>query len=242
MFRFTLLVAPLFFLTINEAQAKSLGEVYPQISVVSDYRLYGVSNSNRKPTVQASLHLLRPDNVYAGIWISGVDYMIPGGPSYEVDFYGGYEYDIGDAAINVGALYAWFPDDTWAGESLSFFQTTLQARKSMGPFAIGATNTWIPSGAAGRGMAWRFEGQFSYSPAQWLMLHAKFGASFSKRAQDRKYWEYGATAKWQSLAFDVTYVDTDLAPAQCLFTDWCEPSVVGRVTYNLPVLGLGSRK
>lgn len=42
------------------------------------------------------------------------------------------------------------------------------------------------------------------------------------------------TATWKQLYLELRYEDTDLTPAQCGFTDWRQPSVIGTIRVDLP--------
>src|SRR5690348_9037125 len=76
-------------MTAGTARAKDWGHLYGYVDWTSDYRFYGLSESNRQPTEQGGLHWAAPDNFYAGIFVSGVNFRDYRGTSYEVDFYAG---------------------------------------------------------------------------------------------------------------------------------------------------------
>src|SRR4030095_3329018 len=67
------------------------------VFLTSDYRYDGQSLNSHKPTVQASLYWWRPDNFYAGVWMSRVDFSDLGDPttSFEVEVYGGRNLHVG---------------------------------------------------------------------------------------------------------------------------------------------------
>ena len=106
--------------------------------------------------------------------------------------------------------------------------------------ALGATAALTPAASAGAGPGWRLEGEAAYALAKGLTIAGKVGALATERSQARRYWDVGATATWKKLAFDLRYVGTDLSRAQCFSTAWCEPAVVGKLTYTLPLARLGT--
>src|SRR5689334_13090319 len=61
--------------------------IYTTFYAASDYRFDGASNSSGEPVLQASLHWWRPDHVFAGVFLTTVDYSGYYDPdtSYEVD-------------------------------------------------------------------------------------------------------------------------------------------------------------
>ena len=219
------------------AAADPIGIVFPQVTLTSDYRYYGLSNSNNDPAVQASLYVWRPDNWYGGIWLTNVDFLAPGSPSYEVDLYVGRKFELDAAELSVEIMTSIFPDDDLPGSSLNFVQGTAKYERDFGRVKASSEASWSPEGSAGVGSAWRVQGGLDVELNDWLSVGALYGTFVAKRGQDRKYWEYGATAKTKMLEFDVRYIDTDIERPQCFFTEWCEPSVVGKVTLNVPIWG-----
>ena len=83
-----------------------------------------------------------------------------------------------------------------------------------------------------RGLA--AEGEAAYALRPNLSLKAGVGRRWIERGHDRTYWNIGATATWKQLSLELRYEDTDLTPAQCGFTDWCQPSVIGTLRVDLP--------
>src|SRR4029453_13014316 len=73
------------------------GRLFPSVFFTSDYRYDGQSLSGHEPTVQASLYWWRPDKLYAGVWMSRVDFSDLGDPttSFEVEVYGGRNLHVG---------------------------------------------------------------------------------------------------------------------------------------------------
>src|SRR5262245_39497171 len=70
------------------ARASDGGGIYSAVTLTSDYRYQGVSNSDQHQALQANVHYFRPDGWYAGIFATTVDFN-DGGTSYEIDYYGG---------------------------------------------------------------------------------------------------------------------------------------------------------
>ncbi|MGD2131449.1 MAG: TorF family putative porin [Maricaulaceae bacterium] len=224
------------------AEAEPIGVLYPQVSVVSDYRYYGVSNSNLEPTAQLSLYLWRPDGLYAGVFSSGVDFLIPDGPSFELDLYAGRNIEMGRTTLTFEGMASLFPDNEAAGPTLNFYQAVGKLSRSHGALTIGAEAAWTPAAPSNAGERWRLQANAGYAAADWLSFEARYGSLDSERGQDRRYWEVGAVASRGPLALDVRYAGTDLEPSECFFTDWCEPGLVGKLTYNLPFGGWGQRR
>jgi len=87
------------------------------ISLTSDYRFRGISQSFKLPALQGGFDYAGPGGLYLGNWnssISGNQY--PNGASLEMDFYGGYKVEIAkDVTLDVGALYYFYPGAFYSG-------------------------------------------------------------------------------------------------------------------------------
>lgn len=89
------------------------------VSLTSDYRYRGISQSRLKPALQGGADYALPGGFYVGTWgstiswikdagsIAGVD---TGSSPLEVDLYGGYKGEIQkDLSYDVGVLQYWYP-------------------------------------------------------------------------------------------------------------------------------------
>jgi uncharacterized protein (TIGR02001 family) len=89
------------------------------VSVTSDYRYRGISQSRLKPALQGGADYAHPSGFYVGTWgstiswikdagtITGVD---TGSAPVEIDIYGGYKGEITKGlGYDVGLLQYWYP-------------------------------------------------------------------------------------------------------------------------------------
>lgn len=220
------------------AQAQSRGALYSSVSLTSDYRYQGVSNSDGDPAFQAYVHWWRPDGYYLGLFASQVDFDDPGDTSYELDLYGGKNFDLKDrkTRLTLEAMFTAFPNEHVWGPTYNFVQFKAAARRTEGPLTLTATTSYVPEASYGAGQAWRLEGEAGYALSPNLSLKAGLGRRWVERGQDRSYWSLGGVATWKNLALELRYEDTDLSPAQCGFTDHCDPTLIGALRINLPPL------
>lgn len=81
------------------------------ISLVSDYRFRGVSQTYRQPAIQGRFDYTHASGLYVGIWNSSVSSnSYNNGASLEIDLYGGYRFAITrDMTGDVGALRYFSP-------------------------------------------------------------------------------------------------------------------------------------
>src|SRR4249919_1267602 len=93
------------------------GPFTANISLTSDYRFRGISQSDNGPAVQGGVDFAQ-NGWFAGVWASSVDFLDDPGKDApaEVDIYGGYNYALSDTSeIGIKAIYYWYPDSDLAG-------------------------------------------------------------------------------------------------------------------------------
>jgi len=92
------------------------------LTVASEYRFRGISQTFGRPAVQGGFDYSHKSGFYLGNWnsnVSGVQF--PNGASLEMDFYGGYKFEpVKDVTADVGLLYYYYPDAQVAGTTEKF--------------------------------------------------------------------------------------------------------------------------
>ncbi|HKY02961.1 MAG TPA: TorF family putative porin [Burkholderiales bacterium] len=81
------------------------------MAIVSDYRFRGISQTGMDPAIQGGIDYSHSSGFYLGNWNSSVtsDSFIDGA-GIEMDFYGGFKIPIGEATLDIGGLYYFYPD------------------------------------------------------------------------------------------------------------------------------------
>jgi len=83
------------------------------VSIVSDYKFRGLSQTNAEPALQGGFDYAHPGGFYAGTWASSISWLSDGqadvSSSVEWDFYGGYAGTVGDFGYDAGLLYYYYP-------------------------------------------------------------------------------------------------------------------------------------
>ena len=93
-------------LPIAQAQTPLSGN----LTFVGDYRFRGISQTYTQPAVQAGVDYASNLGAYAGAWgsnVSGNQFL--NGASLELDLYGGYRWELGKVALDLGGQYYWYP-------------------------------------------------------------------------------------------------------------------------------------
>ena len=91
-------------------EAASPHTITGNMSVVSDYRFRGITQTFEKPALQGGIDYSHASGIYLGNWNSNVSEGagFPGA-NLEMDFYGGWTYESGDWGLDVGAIYYYYP-------------------------------------------------------------------------------------------------------------------------------------
>lgn len=82
------------------------------LSLTSDYRYRGISQTRLRPALQGGADLVHsPSGLYAGTWLSTIRWIRDGGGDsrVEMDIYAGKRGTIGDFSYDVGALVYLYP-------------------------------------------------------------------------------------------------------------------------------------
>jgi hypothetical protein len=81
------------------------------LTIASDYRFRGISQTYLGPAIQGGIDYAHPSGLYLGNWNSNVSSNVfVGGSGIEMDFYGGYKMSFGDFGLDVGTIYYWYPN------------------------------------------------------------------------------------------------------------------------------------
>ncbi|GAA5167095.1 TorF family putative porin [Viridibacterium curvum] len=81
------------------------------MTIVSDYRFRGLSQTYGGPAVQGGVDYAGPAGLYLGTWLSNVSgnqYL--NGSGLEMDIYGGWKKSFGDFTLDLGTLFYYYPN------------------------------------------------------------------------------------------------------------------------------------
>jgi uncharacterized protein (TIGR02001 family) len=96
------------------AAAAEPSPVSGNISIVSDYRFRGISQTYLGPAIQGGLDFAHRSGFYLGNWNSNISSQVyTGGSGIEMDFYGGWKKSFGEFGIDLGTIYYWYPKAEW---------------------------------------------------------------------------------------------------------------------------------
>ena len=91
--------------------AKSPHTLTGSVTLVSDYRFRGISQTYEGPAVQGGFDYSHSSGFYLGNWNSNVACQVyTGGSGIEIDVYGGYKRSFGGVGVDIGYLYYHYPN------------------------------------------------------------------------------------------------------------------------------------
>jgi len=102
------LSAPVF----ANAQAPAPSPITGNMTIASDYRFRGISQTYTGPAIQGGVDYAHAGSgIYLGNWNSNVSSVLfSGGSGIEMDFYGGWKKSFGDFGLDVGSIYYYYPN------------------------------------------------------------------------------------------------------------------------------------
>ena len=101
------LSAPVF----ANAQAPAPSPITGNMSIASDYRFRGISQTYTGPAIQGGVDYAHASGLYLGNWNSNVSSILfSGGSGIEMDFYGGWKKSFGDFGLDIGSIYYYYPN------------------------------------------------------------------------------------------------------------------------------------
>lgn len=111
------------------------------LTIASDYRFRGISQTYLGPTIQGGIDYAHPSGIYVGNWNSNVaSQQFPGGSGIEMDFYAGWRKSFGDIGLDVGTIYYHYPRAEWNSDTGS---TTGDADFDNWEVYVGASWKWL---------------------------------------------------------------------------------------------------
>jgi uncharacterized protein (TIGR02001 family) len=96
-------------LTPALAAAQSASPIAGNMSLVSDYRFRGLTQTFEEPALQGGFDYAHSSGIYLGNWNSSISDSFYAGSPLEMDFYGGFKGTAGPVGFDVGVLYYYYP-------------------------------------------------------------------------------------------------------------------------------------
>ena len=203
------------------------------MTIASDYRFRGISQTYLGPTIQGGIDYAHASGLYFGNWNSNVSSLVyTGGSGIEMDFYGGYKQSFGDFGIDVGSIYYYYANAKVAGDKFDnweiYFGTSWKWLSGKFFYALSdyfglanpqADNYWISKNdgvtpLGGRGSSkgtWYLDLTATVPVTKELSVVAHYGILNVEKYSELEYkdWKLGATYDLNGWILGAAYVDTD---------------------------------
>ena len=105
------------------------------VGAITDYRYRGISQSRLNPALQGGIDFAHKSGFYLGTWASTIKWIkdVGGDANVEIDVYGGYKFEAGPVAWDVGLLTYNYPSNKL---NPSANTTELYGAGTMGPVTL----------------------------------------------------------------------------------------------------------
>ncbi|WP_267378963.1 TorF family putative porin [Sphingomonas sp. GC_Shp_6] len=235
--RSTLLLGCVGFALAAQASAQDTAPPPPlkltgSVTLVSDYRFRGLTQTDGSPAVQGTLNLNHSSGLYVGTFVSNIDGTgttpaLAGYGQTEIDLYGGYTHSFHGATFDGGLLYYYYPGGL-KGQNTDYFEPYASLGYTIGPIAakVGANYAWGGQKGldftAGKDDDIYVYGEASIAvPRTPVTLKGHVGHTAGSLGLDNpsladdNYWDWSANAEAVGgpIKVGVTYVDTDITEA-----------------------------
>ncbi|MFA6957719.1 MAG: TorF family putative porin [Thermoanaerobaculia bacterium] len=220
------------------AAAASPHALTGNVSLVSDYRFRGISQTYLGPAIQGGADYSHSGGFYLGNWNSNVASQVyTGGSGIEIDVYGGYRKSLGDFGLDIGYLYYYYPKAEFqsAGRTSQDFDTqevylggswrwfSLKYSRAVGDYCgLGSTQveggywsnqsdgTLLPDRGGSEG-TYYLDLTANVPVGEKLAVSAHVGTLTVEHYGELDYtdWKLGVTYNLKGCLLGVAYVDTD---------------------------------
>lgn len=221
------------------------GDVGATVSVTSDYRLRGVSGSDREPVPQGEIDWTHPDGWHASVWSSMIDFNDHQNTPIEVDVSAGKKFDLRGTIVDFAVTYYSYPIRSRPADAppYSFAEASAKVSHTWGDVTLNGQVAWSPNSFGESGQSWYVNAGATYQVADWLSASATVGRQWvhdigavSGSGFPYTHWDAGLTATYDKFSLDVRYVDNDLSEDECLVgfgaRDWCSAAAIATLSYT----------
>ena len=127
--------------TAPAAEAPEVSPITANVTVVSDYRYRGLTQSNFKPAIQGGFDYAHESGLYIGNWNSSISWISDGygttpavSAPIEMDFYAGFKKElIGEGfASDIGVLQYYYPTSGMPNQSCNGNSVNSSSRQACG--------------------------------------------------------------------------------------------------------------
>ncbi len=186
-------------------------EVSGTVSLVSDYRFRGISQTDIAPAIQPSLQLDTESGVFVGFWGSNVSDL--NGATTEIDLSAGWAGMVGGLDASFGVLGYLYP----GGDGTDVVEVFGTLGMPIGPVSASIGLNWAPEQANSGASRYAYAALSAAIPGTPLSLngslgHERGGFVLDEAGATTSKWDWmlGLTCNLSALSLGVAYLGTDL--------------------------------
>lgn len=196
---------------LASAQATSPHSVTGNMSIASDYRFRGLSQTFSKPAFQGGIDYSHASGFYVGNWNSNVSNWVYTDGSIEMDVYGGYKFDAGPFGMDIGLLQYIYPGAKNAGTKYDTLEAYVAGswKWFTVKYSYAVSDFFSAANSDGSGY---LDLSASYEIAPKLSLSAHYGKQTVKNNSAADYADYkiGVSYDLNGWGIGLAYYDTDI--------------------------------
>lgn len=209
------------------------------VTLASDYRTRGISQTQNDPALQASVTLAHSSGLYLGAWSSNVDFGGGLKTRQEVDYYAGWLWQATDAvSLDLGYLKYTYPKESQFNQGETYAILSVHGVKLAAYYSADAPG--IDSKQSSLYSYVGYETELPYDTG----LKLRYGNMDFKDPHlyltsgdvedSYREWEVKLTHELAGAVLGLSYIDTDLSKSQCAsnwgFDDVCSATVVASIS------------
>lgn len=196
--------------------AAAQAQVTGNLSVASDYRFRGISQTKLGPAFQGGLDYNHKSGFYVGNWNSNVSaQQYPSGSGVESDVYAGVKKTFGGVTVDVGALRYIYPNANTGTTPAKFDTTEVYAGAAAGPVSLKVSQSTTDYFGTANSKGTRYYDFNATIPVGKINLvaHAGFTDVANQSTNDYKDYAVGVTTDVAGLTVGARYHNNDLKAA-----------------------------
>ena len=210
-----------------------------KISFLSEYYSRGISQTEERPAPQYETTLFHSSGLFAGIFVSRVEFLDGDQADQELDYYAAYQETIGNWHYRVGAIYFTYPN---SDENLkyNFLEFDAGLGYNFGPVYTEASFRFSPNhfGDSGKEIYSKLITQIPINEKLKMKNHIAYRSVEKNEVffniPDSFDWELGFEYQTpiEGAAVLGKYVDSTFRRNECLNTDYCNERLIFGVSYT----------
>ncbi len=206
-------------ITSQAAEPASPHTFTGNFNFTNNYMYRGLTQTDDKPALQGGFDYSHASGVYAGTWASNISWLDASGKSsMEWDVYGGYKFNAGPVAFDVGVLQYVYPGAKVDGVTSADTTELYGAATWMGltaKYSHAVTNLFGVEDSEG---SYYPELNYSAELGSGFTASAHIGRQHIEKGTSYNDWKLGVSKEILGLTVGAYYVDTDISKPRAVFT------------------------